>query len=791
MFKTYGVVFLLVLGSLLGNGPGAQAETVSMEPSPGLNLAAGRPCTFTVSPNYGYCTGDSDPQDLTDGQYWQPKADPEAHFWTQAGTVGWQQSSPAGIQIDLGEVQAIDTVTLDSAAGSSQVTYPGAALLYVSDEGETWYYVTDLINEAIPQNRFSRHRFVAADLHTRGRYVMIYLIIGGFYMFADEIEVLGGTHDPAAVEFAVDPLPTAQLEAAAEARGQLSKQKNTSLYFIAAAQAALEQAPEATAAQTELEVLARQAVARDQLEPEDHPVGPPFTDLDRQVGQVVGKCWSRFAPAVTVWSPEPSLWAPLGPFDRPPEAPLEALPSVALHADMMGNEYEAVAFNLSNNREQPIRVHLSVSDLVGRSGRMSSSAVTLREVIFAEASGFRLYADALPEVQDGTVNIAAGLTKQIWLTLDSAGVAPGTYQGQVLVRPRRGSPTALPLQVEVYPVIMPEQPSYLTTLFSYFSWAPVIGREEATARDLTTHYANAEVLHHGYIPWPQVDDNKNPLQPIELDFTKLDEMIAYRPDVQLWILWPGMEFGYWTLGTNRAFGAPGHAEMFKEWARQIRDHMQDRGIGTDRWCFMWQDEPGDESWKKNIVPASRMAKEVDPSILVWEDQQVSLELLQETDDCCDIYCPPLDHVQANPDIHQFILGQEHPGWQYVCASSKEGDPHSYYRLHHWHSWDLGFNGAGMWVYTDDLGTWNDYAGGTSYSMIYEGPEGPITSKRWEAWRDGIEDVELLRHVRQIVETTGDDQLRRLLEKAPQRALEQPEAPEVLLALRSRLLRSLR
>jgi hypothetical protein len=227
--------------------------------------------------------------------------------------------------------------------------------------------------------------------------------------------------------------------------------------------------------------------------------------------------------------------------------------------------------------------------------------------------------------------------------------------------------------------------------------------------------------------------------------------------------------------------------MFKEWVRLVRDHLKSKGIGTDRWCFFWKDEPGDEAWKKWIVPASRMAKEVDPTILVWEDQQVSIKLLEETDRLCDIYCPPLSKIRENKQLHEFILKQKHPGWHYQCASSKESPPHFYYRVHHWQSWDLRLGGAAMWVYTDDLGTWNDYDGGTSYSMIYEGKDGPITSKRWEAWRAGIEDYEMLRLLREKAQKEKNQKLLSLISTTARTVIENEKRPEILPKLRKQLL----
>ena len=758
-----------------------------MKPSPGINLAAGKLCEFTKKPDYGYCTDKNDPKDLTDGKYWQSGGD--KGFWTQKATVGWSvPKKPVGIKLDLGQIAPIQAVTFDSSAGRAQVTFPAAALLYVSDDGEQWHFVTDLINEAIPQFTFVRHRFKSEDLNTRGRYVFLYLVAGGFYIFTDEIEILKGGHDPAAVNFEGQPIKTAGLIEHVTSRGRFSKQKNTSLYLIRTARETIKKQQDGSKdeALTKLTKIAAKSVNRDKIEKVDYQKGPPFTRIDADTCKTVGEFFSKTErPRCQVWKPAPTRWNNHGPFDRP-----EGNQDVSLEAHMMVNEYEAVAFNLSNNTSENLAVQLSLlNEKFQKKGeKIPPGSVTIRQAVLIEASGYRLYADALPQISEGKTEIPAGMTKQIWLTIHSKDLEPGNYSSVVTVE-SDGDVQAVPLSVRVYPAKMPSNPKYLTTLFSYFSWKPVKGREKATSKDLAEHYANTQVLHHGYIPWPKRDKNNNPLQPLQLDTTKLDEMLDYMPHIQLWILWPGLEFGFFRLRTNHQLGTPEHTKMFKEWVRLVRDHLKSKGITTDGWCFMWTDEPGEKRWKEMVVPASRMAKEVDPTILVWEDQQIPMDLLRETDSLCDIYCPPLDKIRENKELHEFILKQKHPGWHYQCASSKESPPHLYYRVHHWQSWDLGLGGAAMWVYTDDLGTWNDYDGGTSYSMIYEGKDGPITSKRWEAWRDGIEDYEMMRLLREKARKDNNQEILSLIKSATTTVLENQTKPEVLPKLRKQLLES--
>ena len=38
--------------------------------------------------------------------------------------------------------------------------------------------------------------------------------------------------------------------------------------------------------------------------------------------------------------------------------------------------------------------------------------------------------------------------------------------------------------------------------------------------------------------------------------------------------------------------------------------------------------------------------------------------------------------------------------------------------------------------------WDEYAGNPTYSVVYDGPDGVVSSKRWDAYRAGVEDYEL-------------------------------------------------
>lgn len=764
-----------------------------VKPLAGANLALGKKATYSWEPNYRYCRG-GDEADLTDGKFWQPGS--QKGFWTDPGTVGWNFGRKPGVTItfDLGRPRAIDAVSFDTSAGSSQVTFPAAVLVYTSDDAQSWHYVTDLVNEAIPQSRFVRHRFVGRALSTRGRYVALYVVKGGFYAFVDEIEVIEGGHDVSSVSFPLQPVATADLEGDAIERGRRAVQKNATLYLIEAARGELTSAGIRSPASVldQLRQLEQSAVRGSRLEEVDYSQGLPYTELDRDVCRAVGEHFGKQAGSpITVWAPEGTVWShTTNPFARPPGGQ----PPV-LRADMMIGEYEPVGFNVSNNSGEPMVVTVRVGDLRGsETGAVwPKSRVDPRVTTHVLASGYLYFDDALSPIRDGRVVIPPGMTRQVWLILHSRGVKPQEYVGSVAVK-TAGSAVELPLAARVYPVEMPSNPAYTSQAWSYFTWTPAKGHEKQAAAELERSYENAHVLHHVYIPWPKVDEaTKRLVRPVEVDFTKLDEMLAYRPYVKQWLLWTGFEFGFMRLNYYGAVdmpqvGTPEYEAVFKEWVRQIRDHMQEKGFGTDRWAFYWVDEPGDASFLKYVVPSSRLTKAVDPSILIWEDHQVSLEMLEKHSDAIDVHCCPTSYYETHSEVLKHVLAEKHPSAHYVCASSKAGDPHRYYRLHHHASVELGLDGAGMWVWGDDGGQFNDYAGEhTSYGMVYATPDGPMTGKRREAWREGVEDVELWRHLRNAARESGGEPLERMLEAFDR---EHNATPEALLGARREILEAL-
>ena len=134
-------------------------------------------------------------------------------------------------------------------------------------------------------------------------------------------------------------------------------------------------------------------------------------------------------------------------------------------------------------------------------------------------------------------------------------------------------------------------------------------------------------------------------------------------------------------------------------------------------------------------------------------------------------------------------------WTYQVLGKT--DAFASYRLSFWDCWDKGMTGQGFWDYADCGGSvWNPRDGKRhDYAVIYDGdPEELIPSKRWEAWREGVEDYTYLWMLREaIAEGRGTEAQRSaaqsLLGELPARVVGK-RTPQALGEARRSLLRAL-
>jgi hypothetical protein len=170
------------------------------------------------------------------------------------------------------------------------------------------------------------------------------------------------------------------------------------------------------------------------------------------------------------------------------------------------------------------------------------------------------------------------------------------------------------------------------------------------------------------------------------------------------------------------------------------------------------DEPGlSEGLVQAYLRMAKLAREADPKILMYTDpvERIKVEELREMAPYVDIWCPNrlgLLLKEETVEKLDIIKATGKAVWTYECMSNaKHQSPLAYYRAQAYLAWRHRMTGIGFWSYcTSQDDPWFLPTLRHDYLLVYPG-DGVVSSKRWEAVRDGVEDYTLLDALRQAVE----------------------------------------
>ena len=292
------------------------------------------------------------------------------------------------------------------------------------------------------------------------------------------------------------------------------------------------------------------------------------------------------------------------------------------------------------------------------------------------------------------------------------------------------------------------------------TWPALKGIEEAAVADLAAHYTNANIFTNRFVPRPETDDEGNVVG--HLDFSRHDELLEIcRPILGKGTTWfLNMRTRKKGLRKFERF-SPKWNRAFCQWLRAWVEHL--RGLGMDHDDFFLY--PFDEYARQDLVQIGKLIRSVDPKLRIFANPMLrdSDEMLRQAAPYVDVWCPMLTAVARRPWQMELIRSTGKTVWSYRVFHGKRDHPYRSLRLTLWQAFKAGAIGCGFWCYAqggswrDDL-LWDDFNDRYSdFSVIYTlkgAPEGTsraepiIPSKRWEAWREGVEDYVYLHMLRE-------------------------------------------
>jgi hypothetical protein len=186
--------------------------------------------------------------------------------------------------------------------------------------------------------------------------------------------------------------------------------------------------------------------------------------------------------------------------------------------------------------------------------------------------------------------------------------------------------------------------------------------------------------------------------------------------------------------------------------------MHELGVNDADYALYLQDEPGlmgaDRAFDLYVESVKRV-KAADPQMQVYTNPAGGAlpRDVAPLAGLVDVWCPDLALFRLHPAEYTAVFSQAKQFWHYEPPGDQRGlDPLGFYRVKPWISFQLGMNGGGYWIsYGKDY--WIP-SHDLDCGAVYPGPQGPVSSKRWEASREGSQDYELLLMLRRAARASS-------------------------------------
>ncbi|MCK4824556.1 DUF4091 domain-containing protein, partial [bacterium] len=238
----------------------------------------------------------------------------------------------------------------------------------------------------------------------------------------------------------------------------------------------------------------------------------------------------------------------------------------------------------------------------------------------------------------------------------------------------------------------------------------------------------------------------------EIDFSKHDEYIKQHSPHGIILFF---NYQHSLKGPAKPF-SPVWEKAHAAWLHAWFEYMKMLGIAYEGYALYPIDEPGlREGLVDQYISYAKVIRRVDDKVQIYTDPVAGATMadLKKMAPYVDIWCPNRNGylLDIGLDKLKFIQSTGETIWTYECeANAKHQSPLGYYRSQSWLAWRYGLTGIGFWSYcTARHDPWYTPVGGHDYLLIYQG-DGVVTSKRWEAVRDGIEDYNMILLLKQTI-----------------------------------------
>ncbi len=708
-------------------------------------------------------------------------------------------------------MKVVDEVRVHTVGGGAgDVEEPDFVVVLVSKNGTDFHCAGTLGHvqaEATSGRSGSRvpYTYRIKGLETEARFVRILLQPGSVYVFLDEIEVLGPSEfDSADRQVSLSPPIVADrptLLARAEEQAQFAENLAALRQTMLNPNGMGPLLPDRC--KTRIAELQERAFGNSNRL---HPAAA-LHDFHRELALIRAELYQQRYP-------RPYVCLAADPFENIQESQIHVDPVAevvdSLHLDLWENEFESTAINIINCSLQDQTMQVSLSSPAGQDNPLEQR-FQVRRGLFVQAREQGAIADALVLQQEKAFVLEPGQTAPLWLEFNSSQLEPGQYQALLKVSGSQADGTKLPdtiieIDIDVAPLRLPDNLALDTCTWAYLQQSAITQDVIAqAAQDLKAHYTNVCVVPPADIPFPPVHSNRIDRAP-DRSFARTDAAIQAHDYARIYLFYFAFRPDRKDSGRFGKWMNSGWKAAFHTWLTGWVAHLKEIGIGYERFALY----PFDEQLGDELYQLAQVIKSIDPRIRIYANSfgQGPADFVR-FEKLIDIWCFTLPQCQQHTGWLKKVKGFGKIVWLYQAKGpGKANDPHGYYRLLPWWAFRYGLTGVGFWTYVDpgaQQWVWDDTASTLGYyGVVYSAGSSPvdtagesiIPSRRWQAWREGIEDyVYLSQWQRAIADMRSSApqlarEMERTLEKGVARVLADAHQPTSLLPVRQEITRSL-
>ena len=471
-----------------------------------------------------------------------------------------------------------------------------------------------------------------------------------------------------------------------------------------------------------------------------------------RISEIVRKA-ATFGPNTSLVAFEGTLWDNRKVEQQLPDRVDSAL---RIARRTVPGEHEPVAIGLLNITDRELLVRIPEEALPAGAAAANVAPAPalrlLRSVGVSTSLGDTSW-DPMPEIDSSrTIAIPSFGMRELWIDADLTGIKPGTSVVKLWLQALNGAgvldgpsnPQAVVAPetvVEIAYNILPFEMASSSTC-RLCCWASYTS---ANIKDLLAHGNNVFVCPIGE---PQYDAQgaitgfNYEKQDKMLDDLKGHEVIALLNGI------PGLKADKQT---------PQYAADMKRFIEDQVRHVTEKGFDKNHFAFYPVDEPGGGGWGpvNQVIEFGKVVKAVDPQLTVYIDGGGEKPMFEAMKPYVSIWTPGISQLPEK-SAEMEIMRSVGQLWSYDCgynyarpvgANLKNINIVAEYRLAAPFVFRYGATGLGFWSYNlgDDLWSRTEL----EYPLVYSSATGaaPVSSRRWEGVREGVEDYRILTALR--------------------------------------------